>query len=378
MNSYIASFIILILVFSLTLIAGNSQTAGFTFEGEQQRVPPAFDTDAKDTDDISFGGSAPRSTPQADYDRFNPDQNRGFLGFTRDIFAGSDNTVRAADSGGFTRDIGTVSYSTSRQEPSGPKPETFIINGPDRTQDYILDEAAFKFGGIVAGEEITRFETRLLGTNNYLENWRFASQEEIIYRLDIKGTHTLTFQVRAKTQDGRTDPTPASWTFKVVHSQYWGDIKINSVRPGFGTVQGENIIISNQTRTKIDITNWSVADLTSRARIGQAVDVVQPRANLNFNSNILLSPHGTATIYTQSAPFGISYRENICTTYLTRNAFIDGNTAYETCYFNERTKSGFLNDRWNIYLGISSSIWDSQTTFFLLDQSGAVVDVHEF
>ncbi|RJQ14755.1 hypothetical protein C4553_00315 [Candidatus Parcubacteria bacterium] len=295
-----------------------------------------------------------------------------------DYLASSQGQVLGAS----TQTPGGISQTPTSQIQS-PVPESFIIEGPDRTRDFLLDEITFKFGGFVSGNQQAtddlRFETRLLGPNQGSEIWRGTFSKEITYKLNIKGSHQLVFEVRAKTKSGTVDPTPASWAFRLAHSQRYGEVQIGSVRPGFGSVDSEQISIRNTTNSNINITRWQIADSTSRSpRIGQGVEIIQPRSNLNFLSDIILPPRGSATIFSKTSPLGFSWRENKCTTHLSRNTFIDGNTNYENCYFEERTESNFLHDKWNVYLGLFSPILDDHSTLLLLDESGAVVDVQTY
>ena len=362
MNTYVAGFIILVLVFSISVIAGSSQTAGFTFNQQTTKSEPKeTQTDSQ----ISFGGSQPKGKPEANYDRFNPkpESNNFFTTIQRQTITRNSQ--------------GRITETKTPTRPVGPLPNTFISEGPDRTKDFILDEATFKFSGFLTGSnETLRFETRLIGAKSSLENWRSTSKKDVTYKLDIKGTNFLIFEVRAKTKDGRVDFTPASWALKVVHSQFWGDVKISSVRPGLGQTSRERFSIRNSSRNPINITGWQVADLTSRAIIGQGVEIVQPRSNLNFLSDIILQPRGSADIFTQASLLGFSWQENSCNRFL-NTGFIDGNKDYETCYFQERLEDNFLKDDWNIYLSLITTLWDENSTFFILDRSGAVVDVKE-
>jgi len=257
-------------------------------------------------------------------------------------------------------------------------PETFILSGPDQTKTFEGKEITFKFGGSIrSSTERLIFERRLVGADGFNSNWSTSYSDTVTYRLNFKGARDLVFQVRAKTSNGKkVDPTPASWSVKVIHSEMWGNITIGAISASFTDSNQERLTLSNKTSQAINITGWRINDLTSAATIGRAVEVLQPRAGLNFNSDVVLSSFGSATIHTQPSPIGFSFRENKCVLSLgSQNQILDNNQEYAACYFENRLDNDFLKKNWRIYLGLSSGIWDQKSVMTLRDESGAVVDV---
>lgn len=269
----------------------------------------------------------------------------------------------------------------SQTIPSGPLPDTFILNGPDQNKDFEGEEVTFKFGGSIQGlgERLT-FETRLTGLDNFSSNWITTSRTEITYRLNFKGTSDIIFQVRTKTIDGRRiDPTPATWRFRVIHSEQWGNVIISSVNPGISDSNRERVNLNNRSGRNLNITGWRLSDLTSTINIPQAVEILQPRSGLNFNSDIILETFTIVSINTQPSPIGFSFRENKCTFNLIfQNQILDENEKYQTCYFDKRFDGDFLRNNWQVYLNLSTGIWDQKSVMILRDRFGAAVDVLEY
>lgn len=406
-TTYIASFVILLLVFSVTIAVTRPQPASVSISSISSPAGPSFIERLTNNSGLfggasgfSVGGSHPKKNPKDNYQCFF-ESCSSFFGNLGTFVSGNRNTGNSGtnlsgNSGsnvsGSTANGSAVNginfgifgnntaraQSTTPTAQTGTPPTSFVLQGPDQTRDFVMDEALFTFGGFVPGttEEVT-FETRLLGGNNYDEQWKGTSKKEITYKLDIKGIRTMTFEVRAKTKDGRVDATPASWTFRLAHSQLWREVTISSVRSGSTQFSNEQVSIYNRTSKNIPITGWRLAELTSQASIGTGVEIVQPIRNYNAFVDISLPAYGSAVIYSGQSPLGFSWRDNSCSFYLS-NGQLENNQKYSDCYFKENLKSDFLKSKWNIYLNLGASQWDEHSTFFLYDKFGAVVDVKKY
>jgi hypothetical protein len=345
------------------------------------------DTDKKQTATISIAveeemishndtpAGQPDSSPRANFDRFqedispNPitDPTRKKTVFSR---------LPTISPSPASAQITTVPYQEASQ---GPLPHTFILTGPDQTKEFEGEEITFTFGGSIQNNERLRFETRIIGLDDFRTNWSTSFGTTRTYRLNFKGTRDIIFQVRSKTSDGRVDSTPASWSLKVIHSQFWGDVTISSVNPGWNDESNlEKVTIRNRSGREINITGWQLSDLTSRTAIPKAVNILQPRSNLNFNEEIILSTYGSATINSQPSPIGFSYHENKCTFRLSSSQTLDSNDEYSNCYFQDRFDNNFLRNNWQVYLNLSRGLWDRKSVMVLRDNSGAAVDVLEY
>lgn len=205
--------------------------------------------------------------------------------------------------------------------PAGPEPQTFIVSGPAEGEKIDTEEVTFYFSGAVPGEEGAKlsFETKLEGVDR---DWVpvFYGNARIV-RLPA-GPKTYKFFVRAKTDLGNFDRTPASRTFFANLSPYLGKIVIESVNSWFGA---ENIVIRNSGDSATEISGWHVRSRTADNIIPQAVKYFYLGA-LNMRAPLRLAPGERAIIYTGAGSPGENLRLNRCAGYL--NSQTDVNPSF--------------------------------------------------
>jgi hypothetical protein len=186
------------------------------------------------------------------------------------------------------------------------------------------------------------------------------------------------------------------------------------------------------TNTSGSILSLSSTQLESsrtgaRVSLGRAAEILV--AGAAPSAEVILEPYASAFISFESSPVGTSFRENICTGYLTQSItftpsiphlcpapsqvasqydpsrrklddtchsfidtlssctlytsplptdlssacreFIRGAFSYKSCAFQNQTKVGYLQPDWRIY--VPTFTYTSSDTIFLLDQEGAVL-----
>lgn len=192
---------------------------------------------------------------------------------------------------------------------------------------------------------------------------------------------------------------------------------------------------SSDTDAAVPISGWVLQSAVSGAYavVPQAADVLMAGA-VNSIGSVLLPPGGSAIVSTGASPVGVSFRENICSGYLSElqrfspglnegcpspadimpqtadnlrtfgascfdylsnlpschfagaelpanltpacRSFITGNLSYNGCVAMFRTRTHFTLPSWRLYLATNYALWDSaHDVIRLLDEHGRVVDV---
>jgi len=270
---------------------------------------------------------------------------------------------------------------SSEYNPSNHRPQTFILDGPcKQNQDTIpkieTDQVKFKYSGRNSQGSATNlsFETFLIG---YDENWKsswFSYERKITLPPSNK---IYTFCVRAKTQDGYYDITPASCKFRINLSSYNKQIEISSVWGRSTNLNKEQVILGagRSMEGVVNITGWTIKTKKHvPITIPKAVESVYSNSIYNFQRDLILEAGETVNIYGGASPIGINaYRVNKCLKYF------DDKLKYDACRYEHCRDPDFLKKEWRIYLNRTSEfLAEEDEEVILRDEYGLVVDKYNY
>ncbi len=236
--------------------------------------------------------------------------------------------------------------------------------------------------------------------------------------------------LNAQANEAKTFGTP---------SPYRGKVRISEGYGASGSDEGEYVGIAagvNST-APVDITGWSIQSALTgvRAFIPRGASLFL-MGSVNPQADIHLNPGDEAVVSSISSPVGTSFRENICTGYLTQlqsfspqlegscpspaesfpetadnlrtygevcfdfvrslpsctyplsipsnaspscRTFLSDNLSYNGCVQNYQHKPGFARESWRIYLGAGGELWrNTHDIIRLLDTEGRTVDVFTY
>ena len=130
-----------------------------------------------------------------------------------------------------------------------------------------------------------------------------------------------------------------------------------------------DIKLASTVSTDVDITGWKVKSAVS----GASATIPQGAKSLKLGpislQDIELSPGNSAVITTGASPVSVSFEQNTCDSYLSKES------TYNQCVDNESSSSNFLTGIWSVYLDKNVRLWkNSSETIELIDGSGKVVD----
>lgn len=193
-------------------------------------------------------------------------------------------------------------------------PGTFITDKPDTEIDYT--RVTFRYSGTNPTGPISElsWETFLDG---YDSSWQRATADYSRV-VDLPAANKLyTFYVRSRNRDGKIDPSPASVSFKISSfSFYWRQLRIGGVKNRGSFNLDEYVQITNSSRENVNITGLILKNgANETSAIPKGVNILYVGSG-NYETNIILNPGSTATIFTNSAPIGESFRLNKCAGYL--------------------------------------------------------------
>lgn len=192
----------------------------------------------------------------------------------------------------------------------------------------------------------------------------------------------------------------------------------------------EYLDITNKSDGLLDITGWRVASETgTSARIGGSVQLFVSGEVREIN-NTVLRPGETAHIISGQSPVGVSFKQNVCSGYLSQfqrfvpalpkecpsattsenlslykpsptcvnfvnnlpscttvinidqipggsgpscGEFIEKHVTYNGCVTDNRNKDNFYKPYFMIYLGSNKELWKSSDTIHILDREGKTV-----
>jgi len=315
--------------------------------------------------------------------------------------------------------------------------DTEITSGPEEGE--IIEDTnrvTFEFEAKLfpsQSKERVSFETKIEGFDN---DWRKSSSKKRTINLP-PGPKEYTFLVRAKTKNS-IDLIPASRTFKINTSLYFGKIKISSVQI---PTSSRPSLITLRTYLKkeeeISITGWRIKGGTgSSFVIPQGIEKYysSPFYNPVATDDILVKQGDKVYLSSNSNPLGKGrdFRLNKCLGYLTNYrdfpipipkncleptrgeishlnpccqefilrlrsceipdyssnlkisrdsecvSYLNKNFNYNGCFRNYSKDENFLAKNWHIYLNRNTVVNNSCDTLYLRDQNNLFVDKHSY
>ncbi|MFH1460854.1 MAG: hypothetical protein ABIF84_00290, partial [Patescibacteria group bacterium] len=197
-------------------------------------------------------------------------------------------------------------------------PETIILSGPAQGTILATAQFEFKFSGtnpLGSNSDLT-FETFLKG---YDTRWQRQSRDTETYNLSDQESEVYTFYVRAKNKEGYYDFSPVQRSFQVGVSPYYQKVEIRKVEPDQEDFKNDYLILRNNAREKIDITDWKIKTEKGDIKISRATARLRTPSNddksrieLNYQDEVIISSNRNAN--------GVNFRVNQCTGYLTQAA----------------------------------------------------------
>lgn len=311
-------------------------------------------------------------------------------------------------------------------------PETIILQGPESGAVLETAEVTFKYSGTNPLGETSDldFETYLVGHNTRWHN-QYSSYTET-YNLSEE-SKTYTFYVRAKNEQGYTDPSPVSLSFQIGVSPYYQKVEIRNVYANEDDFTNDYLVLRNDDDQLINITEWTIKTKRETIIIPQAAERLRHPLSSSYDSDIELSYQDEVIISAGLSPQGINFRINKCTGYLDQlsqhhpsldedcpeldeseynhlsnacqdfiddlsrceipdysdnyevalnsqcTTFLTEKFNYSQCYQDYYQEADFLEDKWRVFLGKSVDILDNDhDTIILRDKNGLVVDEYEY
>ncbi len=201
-----------------------------------------------------------------------------------------------------------------KTEPIVPKVyiDTYIKYGPG--EEEVINETnkvEFEYGAILSPEDTEGsivFETKVEG----LEDWKETYNQKRTVTFP-PGVKEYTFLVRAKIKyKDIIDPTPASKTFKINISPYFGKIKISSISHA-----SINLNSYLNEEEKINITGWQIKGKKGKITIPKGRELFILGNSLP-DKNIYVKRGDQVYLRSDSNPFkvNIAFRPNQCFGYL--------------------------------------------------------------
>jgi hypothetical protein len=304
---------------------------------------------------------------------------------------------------------------------------TFITSGPEEGEViYKTNKVVFKFSGIttLAPQNEISYETKVIGLDS---GWQSNSSGERVVGFPVSNKE-YTFLVRAKV-NGYYDSTPAQRTFRIKVSDNYGKIKISSI-----SLKSIILSVNLGKGENLNISGWKIVGRRGEFVIPQAVKTypwtsaaaedtlvvngesiyIQNAAN-PFATNLVFKPNKCfAYLYLNSSgtSFPSSYtkicpqinEENVCNfsascrkLILRLNScsqpafsitddpscweyikdYVAKNLNYNGCVNNYIRDSDFWGSTWYVYTNFLPTCECGDSTIYLYDQNGFLVDKYE-
>lgn len=307
-------------------------------------------------------------------------------------------------------------------------PETYLTEKP--AAEINFTKVNFRFSGVNPSGPVSElsWETFLEG---YDDRWQRTS--DYTRTVDLPGvSKPYKFYVRSRDKNGKVDPSPAAYSFKVIgFSPFYGKLRIDGVRGGGNGTMDEYVRIANSSQENVDITGLILKNKNREiGRIPEGTELFYLEGS-NYNSDIILSPGQSATIFGGISPVGKNFRRNKCTGYLnyynppvsfprecpkptgqsvsglSKNCvdYINGlgtcavpdfntlaivydeqckkyladNFSYNGCLNNYRSDPDFAKNEWYAFLGSSQEILDNRSDDVKLsDKDGNLINSYSY
>lgn len=316
--------------------------------------------------------------------------------------------------------------------------DTEIKSGPEQGEIIEDNKIVFEWkASSKNGEKPVGYETKIEGLD---KNWvpTKSTQRTVTFP---SGSQEYTFLVRAKTKDA-VEPFPASTTFKIETSPYFGKVSISNVqkasasKPSLITLNTKLAKSSSAKATEdevIDITGWKIESGKSNFVIPQGVEYYYPVGDqakediiLNQGYKVYLSsaqnPLGQGNNFRPNKCFGwlanyytfpVSISKscpnpdkedyenlNVCCRELINNTpackrpdyskktvtaldskcadYIIENFNYPSCFNEHYRDEDFLKNEWHIYMNRDIIATNKCDTIILRDQNSLVVDTYDY
>ena len=328
--------------------------------------------------------------------------------------------------------------STIRQAPLKTSPSfvlnTVITKGP--TEDAKISDTnivTFEFKGTVSPVDTTgriTFETKVEGVDS---DWKTTSSRQRKITLPA-GPKEYTFLVRSKLGSQR-DSTPATRTFTINTSPYFGKINISTTKAASESSRSLIKLTTKLDRDeKITLTGWRIQGKGGSFQIPQGIENIYSVLNITPRDNIVIKRADTILLSGEQSPFGVggNFRPNSCMGYLkayytfplsissscpndkpkveeitflseacqefilrkinfsscqipdySQNivistdgecvSYITENLNYSACYQRHSKESNFLKNVWHIYMN-TDFVRQLHDVIELTDQNGLLVD----
>ncbi|MEA2113546.1 MAG: hypothetical protein U9P63_02725 [Patescibacteria group bacterium] len=311
-------------------------------------------------------------------------------------------------------------------------PETIILEGPE--QDEVLEsvDISFTYSGtnpLGAAKDLT-FETYLEGYDSRWHKQRSNYTEE--YDLSSE-SRSYTFYVRAKNAEGYIDCSPASRTFRIGVSPYYGDVEIDDISYDEDDFKDDYLVLENNSDNLINIGGWTIKTKNETVTIPKAIHKLRHPVSANIPSDIKLASDDKVIISLRISPQGENFRINKCAGYLDQygqfeppldedcpelneseyshlksacrdfidnldrceipdysdnykvgsdsecTGFLNDRFNYRRCYEDHEQEADFFGDEWRVFLGKSIDIFDNDGDKVILrDGSGLLVDEYSY
>ena len=204
------------------------------------------------------------------------------------------------------------------QKPSAPAVPSFVLDtaitaGPQEKESIADIKPTFGFSGSVNPTNThgpILFESKLQGVD---ADW-VTTQSTRTLALPA-GSKEYTLLVRSKLNSA-VDQTPASRTFSVNVSPYFGKVTIASVSTAAPSVI--TLKPSLKQGEEISVTGWTVRGKAGSFQIPLGMERVNPFSSLQAGDFITVKPADTVYLSSARGPFGLGkhFRPNICMGYL--------------------------------------------------------------
>ena len=306
-------------------------------------------------------------------------------------------------------------------------PETSILSGPLQDEALESTDISFMYTGtnpLGSAGDLT-FKTYLKG---YDDEWDDEG-DDYVKEYDLSGLNgAFTFFVRAENEEGYVDHIPASWTFQISVSPYYGDVEIDDISYDEDNFEDDYLVLVNESDESINIGGWTIKTTNETVTIPQAIHKLRYPFSASTPADVVLAPDDEIIISAGISHQGVDFRINKCAGYLDQSeqfepsldndcpeldeseyshlkkvcrdfiddldkceipdytahyevscdsectGFLNERFNYKRCYEDHYLEVDFFGDEWRVFLGKSIDIFNNDgDTVVLKDEDGLVV-----